>query len=215
MGEGEVVLRERKRLTFIAAGEGQVLMDYDVTLHAGEKDVTFKDNKDGGLGIRVASTMKVRALARHLKDSPSFGAIQNSRGDKDDAAWGKRAEWVDCSGPDASGRKVGVAMFDHPGNLRAPTGWHARYYGLLTANRFAIGSFGRESGAKKGDGDYTIPKGESLQLRHRFLHPPRRRRLRQSRGAVRGLSREDSSGEVTGNRWALKGESKERRHSCR
>lgn len=171
MGEGEIVLRERKRLTFIPAGDGQALMDYDVTLTAGEKDVTFKDNKDGGLGIRVASTMKVRALARHVKESPSFGAIQNSRGDKDDEAWGRRAEWVDCSGPDASGKRVGVAMFDHPNNLRAPTGWHARYYGLLTANRFAIGSYGREPGAKKGDGDYTIPKGESLQLRHRiFIH---------------------------------------------
>jgi hypothetical protein len=168
-GEGEVVLRERKRLTFIPAGKGQVLMDYDVTLYAGAKDVKFGDNKDGGLGLRVASTMKVKALARHAKESPSFGTIMNSRGDKNDAAWGKQAEWVDYSGPDASGKTVGVAMFDHPSNLRAPTGWHARYYGLLTANRFAAGSFGRASGAKKGDGDYTIRKGESLTLRHRFF----------------------------------------------
>lgn len=168
-GEGEVVLRERKRLTFIPAGDGQVLMDYDVTLHAGDKDVKFGDNKDGGLGLRVASTMKVRAIARHAKESPSFGALVNSRGDKNDATWGKSAEWVDYSGPDASGGTVGVAIFDHPANLRAPTGWHARYYGLLTANRFATGSFGRITGAKKGEGDYTIPKGKSLRLRHRFF----------------------------------------------
>ena len=32
-------------------------MDYDVELSA-EEDVTFKDQKDGGIGIRVAGTMK-------------------------------------------------------------------------------------------------------------------------------------------------------------
>jgi len=168
LGDGKLILRERRRFTFESAGDGQVLMDFDVELHAVEQDVTFADNKDGGLGIRVAGPMKVRPIARHAKDNPGFGAIVNSRGDKNDDAWGKAAEWVDYSGPDASGKTVGIAIFDHPSNFRAPARWHARYYGLLTANRFAAGSFGRVSGAKKGEGDHTIKAGESLKIRHRF-----------------------------------------------
>ncbi len=168
LGDGELVLRERRRFRFRSAGDGQVLMDFDVELHAAEKDVTLADNKDGGLGIRVAGPIKVRPIAKHAEGSPGFGTIVNSHGDKNDAAWGKAAEWVDYSGPDASGKTVGIAIFDHPSNFRAPTRWHARYYGLLTANRFATGSFGRVSGAKKGEGDHTIKAGESLTLRHRF-----------------------------------------------
>ena len=52
-----------------------------------------------------------------------------------------RAEWIDYYGPDASGRTVGIAMFDHPNNLRFPVHWHARTYGLLAANRFGTDHF--------------------------------------------------------------------------
>ncbi len=168
LGDDELILRERKLLRFIDAGDGEVLMDYNVELKADEKDVVFGDNKDGGLGVRVAGTMKVRPIKAHADDGPGFGKIVNSRGNKDDKAWGRAAEWADYSGPDASGKVAGIAIFDHPENFRAPTGWHARYYGLMTANRFATGSFGKVSGAKKGDGDHTIPAGEKLRLRHRF-----------------------------------------------
>jgi hypothetical protein len=61
-----------------------------------------------------------------------------------------------------------VAIFDHPDNFRYPTHWHARTYGLLTANRFGTGFFDAKDGAKKGDGDHTIKAGETLSLRHRF-----------------------------------------------
>jgi len=79
---------------------------------------------------------------------------------------------------------VGIAMFDHPSNLRFPTHWHARTYGLLTANRFGTDHFNPKFAKAKGvscrphgteclacnsrSGDYTIPAGKSLTLRHRF-----------------------------------------------
>ena len=159
-------------------------MDYDVELHAPEgKPVVLGDIKDGGLYVRVAGTMKA---AQHFKAGGAKldGEILNSRGDRNADCWGKRAEWVDFSGPDPSGKLVGIAMFDHPDNLRFPTHWHARTYGLLAANRFGTDHFdprfakprtvscrphGTECPAcNSRGGDYTIPGGERLTLRHRF-----------------------------------------------
>ena len=167
MAGGEVLLRERLRLAFHPLADGQMLIDYDTQMHAQDKDVTFQDQKDGGLAIRVAGTMKVV----NQKGQAGQGTIINSEGHKDGAAWGKRAKWCDFSGPDAGGKVVGVAIFDHPSNLRFPTHWHARPYGLLTANRFGTGHFEKSKGASPGDGDYTIEAGGSLELRHRlYLH---------------------------------------------
>ncbi len=161
----EGILKETVRLAFFPLDNREVLMDYDSNLTATLKDVTFGDNKDGGLGIRVASTMVVK----HTKTKTGAGTIINSNGETNDEAWGKRAKWADYSGPSRAGNLVGVAIFDHPSNFRFPTHWHARDYGLLTANRFGTGHFEKALGSKMGDGAYTIQKGESLNLRHRFF----------------------------------------------
>lgn len=161
-GDGELVLTERTRLRFIPLEDRQVLMDYDVELTAAAEDVLFEDEKDGGLSIRVPETMRVELPGR-VKGP---GTILNSRGDRDGDAWGKAAEWVDYFGPDPSGEISGIAMFDHPENLRYPTHWHARTYGLVTANRFGKGFFEERSGAQRGD--YTIAAGDTLKLRHRL-----------------------------------------------
>lgn len=164
LGDGQLVLTETTRLRFLPLPKREVLMDYDVTLVAGAGDVTFHDEKDGGLGVRVAHSMAVD----NKVTKANLGTIVNSRGERNAEAWGRRAEWADYCGPDLTGRTVGIAMFDHPSNLRYPTHWHARTYGLITANRFGTGFFEAAEGAKKGDGDHTIKAGESLTLRHRL-----------------------------------------------
>ena len=81
--------------------------------------------------------------------------------------WGKRADWVDYYGR-VGAEDVGIAVFDHPRNLRAPTYWHARAYGLLAANPFGGRQF---TGDRRLNGTYAIPTGESLVLRYRvFIH---------------------------------------------
>ena len=79
--------------------------------------------------------------------------------------WGRQADWVDYYGR-VEGEDVGVAIFDHPQNLRHPSYWHARAYGLLAANPFGIKKFthGRDQ-----DGSYTIPADGSLTFRYRVL----------------------------------------------
>lgn len=181
LGDGTLLLREKVRLAFTPLPNRQVLMDYDTELHAADAAVVFGDKRDGGLLVRVAGTMKVESE----KGEKGSGGILNSRGDKDAAAWGKRAEWADYFGPDASGKTVGIAIFDHPSNLRFPTHWHARTYGLMTANRFGTDHFKGNYGDHKTvicapskgancaacashSGDFTLAAGTSITLRHRF-----------------------------------------------
>ena len=84
-----------------------------------------------------------------------------AEGQTGDAAWGKRAAWVDYYGP-VDGRTLGIAILNHPSSFRFPTYWHVRGYGLFAANVFGVHDFTGE-----GDGSYTLPAGESIRLRSR------------------------------------------------
>ncbi len=67
-----------------------------------------------------------------------------------------------------AGEDVGIAIFDNPKNLRHPTYWHTRHYGLLAANPFGLKEFTHD---RHQEGSYTIAAGESLTLRYRvFIH---------------------------------------------
>ncbi|GIV09021.1 MAG: hypothetical protein KatS3mg019_1112 [Fimbriimonadales bacterium] len=138
-------------------------MDYTVSLTALETDVKFGDTKEGTFGVRVASSMEVTRNAG--------GQIVNAAGQRDREAWGKRAPWCDYTGQ-VDGETVGIAIFDHSANLRHPTYWHVRDYGLFAVNPFGVHDF--VPGAPKGEGDYTLKKGDTLTFRYRlWLHKGR------------------------------------------
>ena len=85
---------------------------------------------------------------------------------RDADAWGKRADWCDYFAP-YNGKTYGVAIFDHPQNLRHPTWWMARDYGLFAANPFGQHDY-ENLKDQPHIGDYTIPAGGSLTMRYRF-----------------------------------------------
>ena len=118
------------------------------------------------MAIRIAQwmTMSHRVGKTQL---PGVSHIETARGERDAEAWGKGAEWCDYYAP-RDGRIYGVAIFDHPQNLRHPTWWMARDYGLFAANPFGQKDFEPAAKHPPGKGDYTIPAGGSLTLRYRF-----------------------------------------------
>ncbi len=134
-------------------------IDYSITIKASEGDVTFGDTKEGTMGIRSHPAL-------NLKGKVAAGHALNSEGLKDAGIWGKPARWVDYSGP-IDGKVTGIACFDHPSNLRHPTTWHARDYGLIAANPFGLHDFDKKNA--RGAGDHTIKKGESLTFKYRWL----------------------------------------------
>ena len=137
------------------------MFDFELTLHACAGDVVFGDTKEGSMAVRLAESMR-------LKTSAGQGHIVTSAGARDQGAWGQRADWCDYSGP-VEGKRVGIAIFDHPQNPRHPTWWHVRDYGLFAANPFGQHDF--EKLADKSAGNFIIPAGKSATFRYRFyLH---------------------------------------------
>jgi hypothetical protein len=155
---GRRLMQDRREFTFYNVPSSFRLVDVSVTFHASEGDVRFGDTKEGGLiSLRVATAMEVR----------NTGRIENAIGGINEAeTWGKRASWCDYSGY-VGGRRVGVAVFDHPSNPRYPTYWHVRDYGLMTANPFGLSHFE----GKGHEGSFLLLGGGEACFRYRlFVH---------------------------------------------
>jgi len=159
--DGSVVCTDRRVLGFSAEGDDR-LVDHTITITASHGPVLFGDTKEGTMALRVRPELNLK----QAKGGPAAtGHYVNSAGDRDAAVWGRPAAWVDLSGV-VDGRPVGIACFDHPANLRHPTCWHARDYGLYTANPFGLHDF---TGAPAAAGRFELAAGKSLSLRHRWL----------------------------------------------
>jgi hypothetical protein len=153
---GNWIMKDERTYTFRAPNSDTRIIDVDITLFAPPHVIThLADMKDAGLSIRVPHAISVEA--------EQGGLLINSEGDTNEDSWGKRANWCDYNGM-IDGKKVGVAFMNHPDSFRYPTPWHARTYGLLTANPFGTKAVGGE-----GDGTITLSGDESITLKHRFL----------------------------------------------
>ena len=154
---GKTHLLEKRTYSFTKSDSDSLEIQVASLLTAAEVDVTFGDTKEGFIALRVDRSLR-------LKGPEAKGHIVNSEGLADMACWGKRANWVAFTGPDETGQPAVVALMDHPSNLRHPTWWHARDYGLLAANPFGIHDF--EGKPDKTLGNQILKKGDSLTFRY-------------------------------------------------
>lgn len=156
---GEVIMTDERAIRIEALAGGSATVDWTIRMIATAGEVTFTDTKEGSFALRLGPTLSI-------KESEE-AHITTSEGAKDKKAWGTRAKWVTYHGPDPKGNAVSVTVFDHPGNLRHPTWWHARDYGLFAANPFGIHDF--EKDADKTKGNHILAKGQTLTQRYRVL----------------------------------------------
>jgi hypothetical protein len=154
--DGKAIAGETQAYIF-RGDEHARIIDCEFTIHANHGPIKIGDSKEGTFAIRV-----VKAL------EPPLGHMVNSNGAAGEKAiWGKRADWVDYYGI-VAGESVGLSVFDDPTNLRQPTYWHAREYGLLAANPFGLREFLHD---KHQNGSFVISADGSLTLRYRvFIH---------------------------------------------
>jgi hypothetical protein len=153
--DGKKLMSDERKIT-LTATKGTRVIDFDITLIASHGDVKLDDKKDAGFSVRVPTSMSITGK--------QGGRIYNSEGHKDGDAWGKRAEWVTFWGP-VGGETLGVTILNHPKSFRHPTPWHARTYGLFTANPFGTKSLDKTA----EDGGFVLKKGEKIELRHRVI----------------------------------------------
>src|SRR5688572_16679671 len=162
--DGSVPLRSVQTFRVHEGPPSERVIDFDVTLTAGDKEVILGDTKEGTMAIRIAESMR---LAQPKKQAGQ-GRIANDQGIENGKVWGQRARWVDMSGP-VDGRVLGIAMFDHPQNPKHPTRWHARDYGLFAANPFC--EYDMDKTQPRGAGAFKIGAGQSATFRYRiYIH---------------------------------------------
>ena len=156
--KGKLVLTEKRTMTFYAGGDTRVI-DFDFLLVPNGK-VVFGDEKDGLFAVRVH---------KGLQEEKSIGRMVNEQGaETEKQVWGKPSDWVDFQGK-VEDEAMGIAIFDHPENLRHPTRWHARGYGLFSVNPFCLAAFTND---KTQNGQYVLEADKTLRLRYRLvIHP--------------------------------------------
>jgi len=160
---GKVIFTDTRTMTFRSLGSARAI-DFEITIEASQGPVTFGDSKEGTMAIRTHPNLRLENDPSHGVTTAGGQAV-NSEGVRGRAVWGKSADWIDYWGT-IENKVVGIAIFDHPANPRHPTHWMARHYGYIGANPFGLNAF---EGKPRGTGNMTIPAGEKVTFRYRFL----------------------------------------------
>jgi Methane oxygenase PmoA len=157
--EGDKVMDETRRITFCNLGKAYLLV-LDIDLEASVCPITFADTKEGTMAIRIHSDIAV--------EQGLGGKMQNAEGKiNEKQVWGQKSAWCDYSGK-VGGSVVGVAILDDPSNPY-PASWHARDYGLMTANPFGRDKHAKFPAMKGNNTPVRLAKGEHLRLRYGLL----------------------------------------------
>lgn len=172
------LLTENTEYQFSVKGTSFII-DRTTTLKAtGPVDVSFKDIKDGFLGIRVARELELPSdeSVKYVDNSGNVTEVKaisnegvsgnylSSEGLKGNDVWGTRGTWVTLMGR-KDNKDVSVTIIDHPKNPGYPAYWHARGYGL-----FAVNPLGQEIFSKgKEKLNLVVKKNESVTFRYRIV----------------------------------------------
>jgi hypothetical protein len=174
---GVELLREATEFHFIARGNIRII-DRKTVLTAGENEVIMPDTKEGMFGIRVARQLELPTVGNvvlynedgttsRVRDTLNIGITGNylsSEGITGEEVWGTRARWMNLSG-NIEDEKISLVICDHPENPNYPTYWHARTYGLFSANPLGVKDFTNE----KDSLNFSISPGQSVTFRYRVI----------------------------------------------
>lgn len=161
----EPIVTEEREYRFYASPENARLVDVRLVFSPDYGDVRFGDTKEGGL---VAVRMRPDICQAKAIITNEFG----EHGENE--CWGKPSRWCDFSGDIPGAGLRGLAVLDHPDNLRYPSSWHVRNYGLMGANVFGYSYF-REKDYNKPlipeNGSFILEKGKPLHMNYRvYVH---------------------------------------------
>jgi len=175
--DGRILLLEKTEFTFTGTDSTRVV-DRHTILEAQRSSVRFQDTKEGMMGIRVARELEqpptndIKVFDSDLKptvipagnDTISVARYRSSEGLEGDAVWGTRAKWVKLSSI-MNDEPVAIIVMDHPENPNYPTHWHARGYGLFSANAFGSRMFTNN----REELNFFLAAGESVTFNYRII----------------------------------------------
>ena len=154
------VLTEKRLITVSPPDDkGNYRIDWRCSFTAGLEyvvlDRTPPAGQEGGKSWGGYAGLSAR-LAENLTEFK----VLNSKLKQNTNAHGQKARWTDFSALTPDGRPAGIAIFDHPSNLRHPTQWY------ISKKSPKKNNF---SSAPLFDKPYTIPAGKTLTLKYRVL----------------------------------------------
>ena len=158
------VCKEEREYRFYTGQKEARLVDVKVTFTPIDEDVKFGDTKEGGIvSFRMNDQMTEKETYEVVDKAGKVLGMYDVRKEADDEAaknagsevkarpkgvitltdgrtgmancWGKPSPWCDYSGTIDGAGVHGITAFDNPGNLRYPTTWHVRDYGLMARTR--------------------------------------------------------------------------------
>ena len=172
----KILAEEKTTLLFSGTGHRRIV-DRITTITA-DTTVLFTDAKDGLFAIRVAHELQIPTdkdqkftddkgnvtIVKGGSDKIPNGNYLSSEGKIGDSVWSTRGSWCKMFGK-IGNDSVSIIMIDHPQNPNYPTYWHARGYGLFSANPLGEKIF--TNGAKTKN--LQLQKGESVTFRYRVV----------------------------------------------
>jgi hypothetical protein len=175
--KGNELLSEKTAYHFISEGNIRII-DRITTLTAGKKTVKFNDTKEGMFAIRVDRQLELPSegaitlldaegnatIVSAMSNEGISGNYLSSEGITGLDVWGTQAKWMNLYG-NIGDEKISVVICDHPQNQGYPTYWHARGYGLFSANPLGLKDFTKG----KEELNFSIAAGQSVTYKYRMI----------------------------------------------
>ncbi len=149
LSNGKIVCEEACKITIFNRPAGYLIV-WDCEFSSDTESFYFGDQEEMGLGVRLATPIVVK--------NNKGGRILDDQGNINEKnIWGKPSLWCDYAGP-IGDVFAGVMIMPDPDNF-APSRWHVRDYGFMTAN-----PFGKDAFNLGAPGKVTVSKGKHFCL---------------------------------------------------
>lgn len=173
----KVLLKDETQFIFNGEGDWRII-ERRTKLTAIQDTITFTDNKEGLIAIRMDRTFEepadkpetfldgngIPTEVESMNNEGVNGIYRNNNGLEKGDVWGKPANWVSLSA-DKAGEKITVAILDNKENPGYPAHSHARGYGLFATNNMGSQVFDKESPLFT----LTLNPGESVTFKHLII----------------------------------------------
>ena len=171
-----VLLNEQT--SYVFSGKGNTRIIERITQLTAKNQVTFTENKEGLLGIRLDRAFEepatkpevfldakgVETLVPVLNNEGVNGVYRNAEGFKGGDVWGKRSKWVALRAV-KEGEVITIVILDHPNNLNYPAWSHARGYGLFASNNIGGRAFDKNASPVKK----VLAEGDQIVFKHKII----------------------------------------------
>lgn len=174
--DGNVLLNEKT--TYFFSGEDNLRTIERITRLTAVKEVTFTENKEGLLGLRLDRSFEEPSKKPEkfldangivtevpvLNNEGVNGVYRNAEGITGGDVWGKRSPWVALRA-EKEGEVITIVILDHKKNPNYPAWSHARGYGLFASNNLGGRAFDKNATPVK----LVLNPGEEVVFRHEVV----------------------------------------------